>query len=288
MQNARLNGRVHGHRAASGVEYASPVGSAGGFAASAREESVVSPKDVLRIIWRRLWAVVLVAMAVCGSAVAFSLLQTPTYQASIKLLVGQENAENAYANLGSDVQGLQQLTLTVAKAVNTRPVAFDVTERLGLPPEEAGVLLENTTVRQIEGTQFIEVYYADSDPEKARLVADTIGDVFSERISVVSPNANAITATVWEGAALPTEPVSPNPLRNGLVALVIGVMMGLGLAFVIEQLDDRWRTPEEVEQVAGVPTFGIIPSFKTLPQRGARQGRKAPAERAPYAEKGGR
>jgi hypothetical protein len=39
-------------------------------------------------------------------------------------------------------------------------------------------------------------------------------------------------------------------------------MLGIGLAFLLEHMDDRWRSPEEVEQVSGVPTFGIIPEFK--------------------------
>ncbi len=56
--------------------------------------------------------------------------------------------------------------------------------------------------------------------------------------------------------------MSPNPVRNGLLALAIGLMFGVGLAFLLEYLDDSWQSPEEVEQVSGVPTFGIISEFK--------------------------
>jgi capsular polysaccharide biosynthesis protein len=283
LRDARLNGGAQGF----GVEYgARAAGHVEGYGAP-RGEGVVSPKEVLRVIWRRLWAVVLVAAVLTGSAVGFSLLQTPTYEASIKILVGQEDTKSTGSNLGSDVQGLENLSATVAKAVNTRPVAEAAAKKLKMPGDQVDQILQDMTVRQIDGTQFVEVYYRDTDPGRAQLVANTIGDVFSRQISAVSPNANAVTATVWERAALPGSPVSPDPLRNGVVALVIGLMMGVGLAFLIEQLDDRWRTPEEVEQASGVPTFGVIPTFRTDPPRGVRV-KKVRDEESLYAEKGGR
>jgi capsular polysaccharide biosynthesis protein len=41
----------------------------------------------------------------------------------------------------------------------------------------------------------------------------------------------------------------------------------VGLAFVLEFLDDHWRSPGEVEQVTGVPTLGIIREFKVAKNR---------------------
>jgi capsular polysaccharide biosynthesis protein len=38
-------------------------------------------------------------------------------------------------------------------------------------------------------------------------------------------------------------------------------MLGVGLAFLLEYLDDSWRSPEEVEQFLGLPNFGTIPHF---------------------------
>jgi receptor protein-tyrosine kinase len=51
-------------------------------------------------------------------------------------------------------------------------------------------------------------------------------------------------------------------VRNGLLALAVGLIIGVGLAFLLEYLDDSWDSPEEMEQVSGAPTFGIIPEIK--------------------------
>lgn len=222
----------------------------------------MSAKDLLGVLRRRLWVILLLALVLTGSAVSVDLLRTPTYEATIKILVGQkQNGDLPTSNLGSDVQGLQQLTQTMAEAVATRPVAEATIEGLdlGTSPED---FLENLSVQQVGTTQFIEVSYEDESPSEAQRIANTVGGVFSEQVSEVSPSANAITATVWEEAAVPEAPASPNPLRDGLLALALGGMLGVALAFLLEQLDDRWRSPEEVEQVSGVPTFGVIPEFK--------------------------
>jgi len=229
---------------------------------ASQDEYMLSFGNLFRVVWKRLWVIMLVTVLLTGAAVGYSLGQTPIYEASIKILVGQEQrTSEAPSQLGSDVQGLQQLTLTVSEAVGTRPVAEAVIERLnlGLTPEE---FLENLSVEQVSATQFIQVSYRDPDPERARRIANTIGEVFSEQVSEVSPSANAITATLWERAATPESPASPDVLLNALLALVLGLMLGVGLASLLEYLDDRWRSPEEVEQVSGVPTFGAIPEFK--------------------------
>jgi len=158
--------------------------------------------------------------------------------------------------------------------VTTLPVAQGVVEELDLSSRNAESLLENLSAEQgIEGIEstFIEVTYRDTDPQRAQLVANTVGQVFSEQIEELSPSASGVTATVWEPAVAPETPVSPDPLRNGLLALVFGVLLGAGLAFLLEYLDDSWNSPEEVERVSGVPTFGIIPEFEVLESKEGKQ-----------------
>lgn len=224
-------------------------------------EYVPSLRDLFLVMRRRLWAIALVTIVLAGAATGFSLAQTLMYEASIKILVGQERG---ITQNPADVGGLQQLTRTISEGINSRPIAEAVIEQLDLriTPEE--FLEEHLSVEQVPETQFIQVNYEDSSPERAQRVANTIGDVYSEQVTQVSPSASAITATVWERAVAPDTPASPNPVRNGLLAAVLGLMLGVGLALLLEYLDDSWRSPEEAEQISGVPTFGVIPEFKAL------------------------
>lgn len=230
-------------------------------------ENQLSLKDLLRIFWQRLWIVVLVMVVSVGAAVGASLSQEPVYEPPAKLLLGQNAGEDEQvANLMGNVEGLQQLTHTVATAVDSRPVAQEVIDRRGLEMDPQD-LLDNLTVTQIEDTQFLELSYTDTDPERAQEIVNSVSNVAAQQISEADATQDDITITVWEPATIPTSPVSPNPLRNGLLALALGLMLGMGLAFLMEYLDDSWRSPEEVERVSGVPTFGVIPEFGIAKKR---------------------
>lgn len=199
------------------------------------------------------------AIVLTGAAVGFSLMQTPKYEASIQILVGQERGISETPN---DAVGLQQLTQTMTVGLNSHRVADAVIRQEGLSTSPEDFLEEDLRVNQVPETQFIEVVYTDTDFQRAQRVANAVGAVFAKQIAEVSPSANSITATVWGPASGSQNPVSPNPLRNALAAFALGLMLGVGLAFLLEYLDDSWRSPEEVEQISGLPTYGVIPNFE--------------------------
>jgi capsular polysaccharide biosynthesis protein len=231
------------------------------------DERPFSLRDVAQIIRKRLWVIVLVTLVFVGAAVAFTRWQTPVYEASVQLLVGQEvqqgDDQQISPNLAGSIEGLQQLTQTIVEAIDSRPVAEETIQRLGLQMDP-GILLNNLTAEQVGSTQFILLTYQDADPQRAQEIANTVSQVSSERMSQVSPSASGIRATIWEDATVPNTPVSPDPVRNAILALALGLMFGIGLTFVMEYLDDSWRSPEELEQVSGVPTFGVIPKFEIM------------------------
>jgi capsular polysaccharide biosynthesis protein len=221
--------------------------------------NTITVERVLEILLRRVSAIILVTVVITGSALGFSLNQTPTYVASVKMLVSQKSPGGP--NLGGDIAGLQEVALTVARAVDTEPVAQGVVEQLNQPELSAGEVLANMSVEPDPGTMFINVSYKDSDPQRAQLIANTIAEMSSQKISDVMLGANPIVTRIWQPATLPENPVSPNPVRNSIVALLLGGILGVGLAFLLEYVDDSWNSPEEVEEVTGVPTFGVIPAF---------------------------
>jgi capsular polysaccharide biosynthesis protein len=243
-------------------ERAVPRGVPHALAPYAETQRYLTLREVLQILWKRAWVIVLVAVVLVGSAVGASLVQTPVYEASSKLLLGQKQADDPLpSNLMGEVEGLQQLTHTMVTAVDSRPVAKETIQRQGLQMDPQ-VLLDNLTVEQLEDTQFLQLTYRDSDAARAQEIVNAVSDVSSDKIAGANASPSNITVMVWEHAAVPRAPVSPDPVRNGVLALALGLMLGAGLAFLLEYLDDQWRSPGEVEQVSGVPTLGIVPEFK--------------------------
>jgi capsular polysaccharide biosynthesis protein len=193
-------------------------------------------KYLLQTIWIRGWVVLLVAVLSTGVTVGASVMQPPMYAASIEILVGQRSTDE----IPEDVFDLQQLTQTLAETMHSRRVAEGVIQELNLrtTPEN---LLQNMSVEQVRATQIIQVEYRDTNPQRAQEVAETTGKVFSEQISKASPSASSITTPVWEHAQVPERPASPQPVRNGAIALGVGVMVGTALALLLAYLDDERR-----------------------------------------------
>jgi polysaccharide biosynthesis transport protein len=63
---------------------------------------------------------------------------------------------------------------------------------------------------------------------------------------------------VVEQAVAPLNPVRPRALVNTLLAAVVGAMVALGIAFLVEYLDDRIKSPQDLGQFTDVPVLGIV------------------------------
>jgi capsular polysaccharide biosynthesis protein len=175
-------------------------------------------------------ASLLVAVAV-GVA---SFLQTPKYEASAQVRVDQKQGPQQ-TNLAvsgemilTDPKGLQALIGGMVNTTDSRPLAEETLRRLGLRMERAE-LLDNLTVEQVENTSLIVLSYKGTDPVQAKQIANTVGKVSSELISERSVAGSKLRATVYEDAIVPTTPVSPKPLRGGLITLVVGLALSAAL-----------------------------------------------------------
>lgn len=227
------------------------------FAQPPEADDVFTLRILFGILWKWLWVILLVVAVFTGVAVGNALTQSPVYESSIKMLVGEKQGLTATPQ---DAMALQDLTLTMAEGIQSHRVAEAVIERLGLQVSPQ-YLLGNLQVEALPETLFIEVSYTDPDPEKAKRVVEAVGSEFSEQILEVRADNSIITATVWDQATLPEAPVNPNPARTGFLAFVLGAILGVGLALLLEHLDDRWQSPEDAEMISGVRTLGTIPEF---------------------------
>ena len=182
-------------------------------------------EDFIRRYWyegNRVFRVLAVAVVlVAGGVAGASLLQTPKYEASAQMWVEQKQGGQLETE---DHIGLQTIVLTLTHFIDSRPIAEEAIGRLGLRMEPAE-LLDGLTVEQVEDTSFIVLTYEGTDPVQAKQIVNTVGEVSSERISGESAAGSKLRANVYEEAVVPESPVSPDPLRNGLLTLVIGLVL---------------------------------------------------------------
>jgi capsular exopolysaccharide synthesis family protein len=66
---------------------------------------------------------------------------------------------------------------------------------------------------------------------------------------------------IVDSALVPDSPSSPNVKRNFIVAFLVGLMLGVGLAFGAHFLDNTIKNPEDLDKLTGLPSLGLIPHF---------------------------
>ena len=78
-----------------------------------------------------------------------------------------------------------------------------------------------------------------------------------------SSNSGANLLTVVDPASPPEEPASPRVLLNTIIAALVGLLIALGIAFLLDYLDDTVKSTDDVQAVAGLPTLGTITKMRT-------------------------
>lgn len=94
----------------------------------------------------------------------------------------------------------------------------------------------------------------------------------------VAASLNPSNIQVIDQAEIPRAPYKPNRQRNLLMAVVVGLFLGVGLAFFLEYLDNTVKTPEDVEQMIRLPSFGMVPEISHKKRKQVNQRSSRPVE----------
>lgn len=79
----------------------------------------------------------------------------------------------------------------------------------------------------------------------------------------VATGLQADNASIIDNAQVPSVPYEPSLIHNASLALVLGLLGGVGLAFLLAFLDNTVRTPEELERLVHLPSLGLVPKVDT-------------------------
>ncbi len=96
--------------------------------------------------------------------------------------------------------------------------------------------------------------------------ADTNRELYKDLLQRVKQASVTLSMTasnikIVDPAEVPVRPYKPKKTLNLLLAAIVGLFLGLGLAFFFEYLDNTVKGPEDVEEVLRLPSFGMVPEI---------------------------
>lgn len=113
------------------------------------------------------------------------------------------------------------------------------------------------TVGNEGNAQVLKITVQDPDAAMAAKIANTTAEVFQTEI-VELMNVDNVTILSPAQIGENPSPVKPQPVLNMAIAMVVGLMAGVGLAFLMEYLDNSVKSEQDVEKLLGLPVLGTI------------------------------
>ncbi|TCP24929.1 capsular polysaccharide biosynthesis protein [Scopulibacillus darangshiensis] len=232
-------------------------------------EETISLKEIFQTLRKRLAMILVITiLAAAVSAAVTYFVMTPKYNASTQILVNQSDSKESVYDTNS-VQTNVQLINTYSVIIKSPTVLKKVVSDLNLdmtPDQLKGIL----SVSSEQDSQVFTVTVESTKPAEAATIANSIASVFKEKIQKIMKVDNVSILSKAQVTDNPA-PVSPKPLLNMAIAFVVGLMVSVGLAFLLEYLDNTVKTEEDIEKLLELPVLGAITEINGNEQKVVKQ-----------------
>jgi len=169
------------------------------------------------------------------------------------------------ATAAAIANSLSEALIAAAPTIQGREEAFQKSIDQGLSATQA---LIETTQSRVDALLAIGSRTPEEDTELQTLEG-RLASLRSSYATLLGFSSGAATnlLTIIEPASAPTSPVLPRTLLNTLLAAALGLMFVVGVAFVVDQLDDSVKDRAAVQAVTGLTTLGTIARMRSQPGR---------------------
>lgn len=221
------------------------------------ENEVIDLTEILSAVRQHLLELIFVTLA--AALVGFTaskFLMNPKYDSSALMIVNTRQDVNA--NVTSDqINSATKLVSTYSIIIKSDTVLQQVIDNLGLNLTYAK-LNKRVTVAAVDDTQVMKITVQSDSPEWARQVCEQIITVAPD---VIKEAVEAGSVKVISNASLATEPVSPNIMKNTMLAAAVGFVLVIGIIVLQVLLDNKINTEEDVTKYLDMTVLGVIPQY---------------------------
>lgn len=216
----------------------------------------ISLKELFYVLKKRLVLIFLIALsALILSSIYTFFVATPQYEASTQILVNQtQNNEQPITT--NELQSNREIINTYNVIITSPSILEIVLEETGLN-RSIGELQSQINVSAEGESQVVTLSVTDPSPQNANLLSNTIARVFEQEITNIM-NIDNVSILAESQLSDISNPISPTPILNMIIALFLGGVLGIVLAFLKEFLDQTVKTEQDVENILNIPILGSI------------------------------
>ena len=226
-------------------------------------------KEYLQIFRKRGWIIaVLVTIAVAISGVLNFFVIEPVYQAELTFMVNFNQNENAQIT-EEDMNYGTNLVEKYKPIIKSRKVTNQIKKNLNLNMSQ-GQIGNAIQINSISGP-VMSVTVQSTNPQIAKDIANEVPEVFGSELKRI---AKVDGIEVIDTAVVPTSPISPNKTKNMMMAAVIAIVIGIFIVFLLDYLDNKIKTPEDIEACIGIPVLGTVHYYETGDDKKSKKNKR--------------
>lgn len=230
-------------------------------------EEEIDLRECLKIIDKR-WKLIIILpliAAITSGLVSFYCIR-PVFQTSTTMIIGKKTPDQGQT-IGQIISldvllANQQLNKTYETIAKSQTVEQNVINDLHLPLT-IGELNNLISVTPVQDTEIMKISAVSTNPEMAALIANTVAEEFSKTVINVG---KVDTVSIVDKALTPVSPIRPNKILNILIAFIVGLVVSVVLAFLLdylkENVDTTSKKASDLEKLLGMPVLGIIPNYQ--------------------------
>lgn len=216
-------------------------------------EDEISYKELIQMLKKRFSLIInFILIGILIGGVYTFFIAIPEYSSSTQLLVNRTQQADAIQR--SDIDTNIQLINTYVDIINGPVILDGVREELNLDISHSE-LSDKITISNEMNSQVFSIQVTDPNPFQAASIANTTADIFRENLDEIMSVDNV---TVISQAESNNNPISPNHRFNFIFAALLGGMIGIGLSFLFEILDNTVKNEKFIVDELGWTSLGII------------------------------
>jgi capsular exopolysaccharide synthesis family protein len=217
-------------------------------------------REYLRIAARYWWLILL--GGALGLAAGFGIVTASTreYTAGAQIFVATasavDSAQLAAGNMFTEARVQSYVSIATSPRV-TEPVI----RRLELPVTPAQLASQISASARLN-TVLIDIAVRDRSPDQAARLANAVATQFSSVVADLEDTSRSgrspVKLTVTRPATVPTAASSPRTTLDLTLGLLVGVVLGFGVAVLRKTLDNSVASPDDLEQTAEAPVLAVV------------------------------
>ncbi|MFL6171402.1 MAG: polysaccharide biosynthesis tyrosine autokinase [Marmoricola sp.] len=221
-------------------------------------------KELLRIVQRRwLTIVVFFLLGLLGGG-ALTYFQTPQYESTSKVFIASDQCQASdptcalYGSIFATQRVQSYADLADSRALMQRVIAA---ANLNLTPSALASKISSSVG---VNTVIIELKVTDEDPSQAQKIAKAESEAFTNLLTELE--TSPVKATIIDPASYNPSQVSPKPALNLVIAGVLGLILGAGMALLRDLLDNTVSSASDVENTIDAPVLSSVAYDADVPK----------------------